>query len=226
MNLPLVLLTLLQQRVRPDTVFVWLARDDFAVLDRDMLARFSANGIRFGICDDLRSHKKWLPLIEEGIQCPFVICDDDTLYPEDWLEQRTLEDREDAYVGTRCHEVRVDPAGLPVTYAEWNHDVGWRKYPSHEIFLTGCGGAVIHPERIGVAFRDRKKIMALCPSADDIWLKAAHLANGVPCYKTRYSFPCLEIPGSEATGLALTNVEGRGNDKQIGNLGQYFSLIG
>ena len=61
--------------------------------------------------------------------------------------------------------------------------------------------------------------------SDDIWLKAAHLASGIPCYKTQFSFPCLEIPGSEASGLLLTNVDQSRNDQQMAIVKKYLEHI-
>ena len=192
-------------------------------MDQAIIERFSDYDVRFRICDDIKSHKKWLPLIEDGFTDSFVICDDDTLYPDDWLKQLTEEDRRDAYVGTRCHEIHYNPAGAPARYDQWKHDVGWRESPSHDLFITGVGGAVIHPDRIGKSFRDREKIMRLCSNSDDIWLKAAHVDAGVPCYKTQFSFPCFELPGSLGSSLLRTNVDAGYNDVQIINMNPFFN---
>jgi hypothetical protein len=184
-------------------------------MDPVVLQRFSAYGIGFETCDDLGPHKKWLPMIEGGASDPFVICDDDILYPRNWLKNLLADDREDAYVGTRCHRIQRDESGMPLSYEKWNRDVDWESFPSRDLFITGCGGAIIHPNRINSDFRDRGAILDKCPKADDIWLKAAHAVAGIPCYKTRYSFPCLEIPGTGATSLMQTNVDNGGNDSQL-----------
>lgn len=222
-DLPLVLLSLLNQNVRPSMIHVWLTPSDYELMDRAVMDRFSAHDIRFERCDDLGPHKKWLPMIERGRDDPFVICDDDILYPKNWLEELIREDRGDAYVGMRCHRIQYDESGLPLSYARWNHDVGWDGIPSGDFFITGCGGAIIHPDRISSEFRERTAIMKRCPKADDVWLKAAHAAAGIPCYKTRFSFPCLEIPGSFETSLLQTNVDGGGNDRQIASVIHWLS---
>jgi hypothetical protein len=191
-------------------------------MDPLVIDKFSAHGVRFEACDDLGPHKKWLPMIESGTRDPFVICDDDILYPRDWLGRLIHEDRRDAYVGVRCHEIRYDSAGIPLSYEKWSRDVAWEPEPSKDLFITGCGGAIIHPERIRDEFRDRGAIFEKCPRADDIWLKAAHAAAGIPCYKTRYSFPCLEIPGTGESSLMQTNVDAGGNDRQLEAVRQYF----
>jgi hypothetical protein len=207
-------------------IHVWLTPSDYGLMDPAVMERFSANGVHFDTCDDLGPHKKWLPMIEGGAREPFLICDDDILYPRDWLESLIREDREDAYVGTRCHRIRRHASGMPLSYEKWNRDVDWELSPSFDLFITGCGGAIIHPDRISSEFRDRKAIFEKCPKADDIWLKAAHAAAGIPCYKTRYSFPCLEIPGTGATSLMQTNVDAGGNDCQLTAVKQWLQQTG
>jgi hypothetical protein len=184
-------------------------------MDPSVMERFSFHGVRFERCDDLGPHKKWLPIIESGMRDPFVICDDDILYPQDWLKHLLREDREDAYVGVRCHRIRYDEEGTPLLYEKWSRDIPWSPLPSQDLFITGCGGAIIRPDRIYREFREREAIFEKCPRADDIWLKAAHAVAGIPCYKTRFSFPCLEIPGTGASSLMQTNVDAGGNNRQL-----------
>jgi len=224
-QLPLVLLTLLQQSLRPKEILVWLTKEDVNLLTDETKERFQTFGVRFETCDDLKPHKKWLPMIEQGRRDPFVICDDDIVYPPEWFAALVAEDRADAYVGIRCHRVAVNADKTIASYSAWGKMVQAGDQPSHAMFVTGGGGAVIHPGRIQKNFLDRNEIMQKCPKADDVWLKAAHLAAGIPCYKTRYNFPCLEFPGTNETGLAMTNVDGGGNDEQIRNLEKYFSMI-
>lgn len=224
-ELPLVLLTLLQQTLQPREIVVWLTRQDHQTIAENIRERFGASGVRFQICDDLKSHKKWLPMIEAGHREPFVICDDDIIYPKGWFAALVAEDRSDAYVGAKCHYITFDPKKLIAPYLDWKKQIRTDGQPSHRVFVTGCGGAVIHPERISKNFLNREDLFKQCPKTDDIWLKAAHLAADIPCYKTRYCLPCLDIPGTNESGLALTNVEGGGNDLQIRNLGQFFSMI-
>lgn len=224
-QLPLALLTLLQQSLRPKEIFVWLTKEDVNILTDETKERFHAFGVRFETCDDLKPHKKWLPMIEQGRRDPFVICDDDIIYPPEWFAAMVAEDRSDAYVGAKCHRITFGPNNTVAPYSAWKKQIRTDGQPSHQVFITGCGGGVIHPDRISKKFLDRNELFKLCPKNDDIWLKAAHLAAGVPCYKTGYSFPCLELPGSNETGLAVSNVDNGGNDEQIRNLGQYFSVI-
>lgn len=221
-TLPLTLLCLLDQKVRARGIHVWLTDDDLARLPSPVLDAFSAHGVSFQSCENLGAHKKWLPMVRMGFQKPFVICDDDIFYPRSWLGSLVEEDRPDAYVGIRIHRMALLGREL-AGYESWKRDVCWECEASFSNFITGCGGAVIHPSRIGADFRDWKRIQSTCPKADDILLKAAHLAAGIPVFKTRYSFPCLEIPGTGESALLATNVDSGGNDSQLGILHQEWA---
>lgn len=216
-TLPLVLMGLLEQNLRAKKIFVWLTPEDLKFLDEHTKERFEVEGVVFRSCENLGPHKKWLPLVREGWDGPFVICDDDIFYPTNWLANLLAEDRGDAYVGTRVHRMVFNQSGL-AGYETWSRDVEWSGECSHSNFITGCGGAVIHPERIGPDYRDWGKIQNACPKADDIWLKAAHLAAAIPVYKARFSFPCLEVPGTGDSALLGTNVDAGGNNSQLGIL--------
>ncbi len=224
-ELPLVLLTLLNQTLRPKEVVVWLTAQDEVALAGPVKELFGAFGVRFAVCDDLKQHKKWLPMIEEGQREPFVICDDDIIYPREWFAALVAEDCSDVYVGGKCHSITFNSDKAVNSYSAWDKQIRTDGQPSHLTFITGCGGGIIHPQRISLRFLDRSEMFKQCPRSDDLWLKAAHLAQGIPCYKTHYSFPCLELPGADESGLAVSNVDQGGNDRQIQNLEQYFSLI-
>lgn len=223
-TLPLVLMGLLLQRLRPKRIFVWLTPEDMSFLNENIKERFEVDGVEFRSCENLGPHKKWLPLVREGWEEPFVICDDDIFYPPIWLENLAAEDRNDAYVGTRAHRMTLCADGL-AGYECWTRDVAWSGEASEFYFLTGCGGAIIHPDRIRPDYLDWGKIQNACPKADDIWLKAAHLDAGIPVYKTRFSFPCLEIPGTGGSALLGTNVDDGGNDKQLGILKELWGQL-
>jgi hypothetical protein len=221
-SLPLVLIGIVSQTKRPKSVVVWLTTEDLARIDKTVRDVFAVWGVEFRECQNFGPHKKWLPLIREGVSNPFVICDDDVFYPANWLKALLDEDRNDAYVGTRCHRMTYAADNQIRSYDHWERRISWTGHASHDLFITGIGGAIIRPERISNSFCDWGRIRAECPQADDIWLKAAHLAAEVPCYKTRFTFPCLEVPESQKSGLLLSNVDKGGNDKQMKILDAYL----
>ncbi len=221
-NLPLVLLTLIQQDLGPKEIIVWLTSDDYEAIGIETRVLFGKYGICFRICEDLKSHKKWLSMIESGYQDPFVICDDDIFYPRVWFSSLLAEDSEDVFTGLRGHELKFTENGTIAPYLSWRKLIRHTGTASQSVFITGGAGAVIRPERTSPLFLDRDLIFSLCPKADDVWLNAMHRSMGIPGFKTKYSFPCLELPGTSETGLAATNVDQGGNDVQIRAVEAYF----
>lgn len=224
-DLPLVLLTLIQQTTKPQEIVLWLTESDRNLLDNGVEKLFKPHGVRIAICDDLKSHKKWLPMIESGHAEPFVICDDDIIYPREWLARLLVEDRKDAFVGLRAHQMIVNRRREIGPYASWKKQISATGEPSPFVFVTGGAGAIIDPERIKDCFLKRATILSKCPTADDIWLNMIHISSGIYPYKTRYSFPCLEIPGTAKCGLAAANVEGGDNDRQMTNIDEWFHRV-
>jgi hypothetical protein len=222
-DLPLVLCSLIQQSVQPSNIFVWVSQADYTRLtDRHFI--FGRYNVHFRICDDLGPHTKWLPMLESGYTEIFAICDDDIIYPRTWFETLTSEIRTDAYVGLRAHRISRNPDQTISPYVQWEKQVTYSGAPSVDLFITACGGAVIHPVWIAPEFRQRRHILKYAPKQDDVWLNAMHSSIGKHPYKSKYSFPCLELPGSASVGLARTNVEGGENDWQI--RGTYTFLSG
>jgi hypothetical protein len=223
-SLPLTLISLIRQNIRPQYIYVWLAENDFHSFPNSIAHKFSRYGVIFKTCPDYRSHKKWLPMVLSGRTKPFVVCDDDIIYPSSWFGNLISEDRADAYVGCKCHRITLKADGSAQPYAKWVRQVYRERKPSHYLMTTGCGGEILHPNRILPDFLDWGRIQLACPKSDDIWLKAAHLEAGIPVYKTKYCFPCLELPGTDASGLALTNDVGA-KDIQIEAMGLQFKKI-
>jgi len=154
-------------------------------------------------------------MIESGHHEAFVICDDDIVYPREWLARLLADNREDAFVGLRAHQVTFASGGAVEPYANWEKLVSPPRAPQFSIFITGGAGAIIHPKRINVEFLDRATILQKCPTADDVWINVMHWASGYACYKTKYSFPCLALPTAELSALEGQNVGRRANDVQL-----------
>jgi len=224
--LPLVLLSMIEQSLRPAAVHVWLCAEDQAMIGAQQRDFFTEYGVQFHETDNIGPHKKWLPLIESGHETPFVIADDDTYYPRDWFEALVSEGAEhpDEIIANRCHKMKVDAHHQIRPYAEWQKGVSGQKESSHSLFAVGCGGTLIRPAAIAEGFRSRDLIGKLCDRADDVWLKAAYIHSGYKVRKSRYDFPSLDYPGTTQSGLAVTNVDQGQNDQQLQQVFQYFDL--
>ena len=224
--LPLVLLSMIEQSLRPAAVHVWLCAEDQEMISARHRDFFAEYGVQFHETDNIGPHKKWLPLIESGHEGSFVIADDDTFYPGDWFGSLVAEGAEhpDEIIAHRCHQMKVDAHHQFRPYAEWQKGVSGQKESSHYLFAVGCGGTLVRPAAVTEEFRNRDLISKLCHRADDVWLKAAYIHSRYKVRKSCYDFPSLNYPGTTQSGLAVTNVDQGENDQQLQQVFQYFDL--
>ena len=213
--LPISLLTLLDQVKRPGKIFVWLASDDASMLPTATRDAFVREGVEFLATEDYGPHKKWWPMIEHKVANEFVTADDDIFYPRTWLSSLISENNDTTLVCHRAHQIRLTASGVPSPYSDWQHNVVTCGVPSHQLFPTSGAGTIMHRRFVPKDFVDPDLFMACSPRADDIWLKLAYVSSNTPCMKSRYFFPCLEVPGSSDDGLFIENVDGHYNDVQL-----------
>jgi hypothetical protein len=126
------------------------------------------------ICDDLRSYTKMVPALrgparKEGYKW-LVVCDDDVIYPPNWLAAFDLPNRDDGVaVAHRCHIVSFDPHGDFMRYCRWpKAPKGFAS--SEELFPTGVGGIALPCQRIHPFFYETSHFLEWAPSSDDVWI--------------------------------------------------------
>ena len=156
-----------------------------------------------------------------------VTADDDALYPENWLEG--LWDTHEKYPGCVCcyraHEITFE-GGRVAPYQEWYGLSPDKKGPSEALFSVGVGG-VLYPAGYfsGIEF-DSGKIMELCPTADDMWLKIVGAQKRIPAVKvSTNSKEWFTIRNSQRQCLMSVNTAGRmRNDEALQNLMGYYHV--
>ncbi|TXS93962.1 glycosyltransferase family 2 protein [Parahaliea maris] len=225
--------SLLRQSLKPDRLVLWLSRKDFPDEKLpDPLLNQVERGLEIIFHDeDLGPYKKVIYALE---QCPdslLITVDDDTLYPPDLVESlyRAYLARPDTIHCHRGHRLRTDSTGRPLSYAEWGLGQGGHS-PSPLVFPTGVGGVLYFPGALHPEVLNREQFMRLCPRADDIWLKAMSLMQGVPCAvvpdETHWKDRFLTIPGSQGESLKRENWDRRlGNDSKIAAVFEAYDLF-
>lgn len=203
--------------VRPRRLILWL-EDPAVVADPPApLARLVRRGLEIRATEDWGPHKKYYPYVcsEARHELPLVIADDDVLYGETWLEELLAvhERHPGDVVAHRAHRMRVQ-AGRIQPYATWVP--GAPAGASLQTFATGTSG-VLYPPRLLDALREAGTGFTACaPRADDVWLHAVALRQGVGTRPVRDGRTTYRpIPRLVIRGLKTTNVLRGGNDMQI-----------
>lgn len=118
-SLPLVLLNLLEQDLLPPKIIVWLTHEDFEKLDPQIVKAFSKSIIEFKETRNFGPHKKWLPFSLMTDE-PFIICDDDIFYPNNWYRTLVKSDDQRSCVAHRCHRISLSSNSSFLPYEVWS----------------------------------------------------------------------------------------------------------
>jgi hypothetical protein len=227
--------TLLRQSVQPDRVILWLSESNEPgrplVTDDALpskLRRLQERGLEIRWCKDIRSYRKIIPTLRIFPEAIVVTSDDDVYYPRRWLEQLY-----GAYLKEprllhchRAHLVKYDAEGRALPYLQWDLTAPGMVGPSTDLFPTGVGGVLYAPGHLHPEVLNEEVFLAICPTADDVWLKAMSLLNGVACRKVKpgaIAFVEIRIPHNPA--LSQHNVNANGNDVQIAHVADRYRVF-
>ena len=224
-TLHLTIKSLLDQTIRPDRIVLWIAEGDASALPAEVTAlEGTALAIRFW--EDLRSFKKIVPSLLEYPGSFIVICDDDTYYPDDWLE-RLVEAYDPAHptiIYFRGHRLAHLPGGSLAPYRQWQHGVTDEESlrPGTDIMPTGVGGVLYPPGSLPALTTDIALIRRLSATCDDTWLyfmwrKAGWKAKRVPGKKFRQ----ISWPGTQEQSLWVFHLDGR-KDEHLKAMSDHF----
>lgn len=156
----------------------------------------------------------------------FQLIDDDTLYPESWLLDliKTYIKYPNCVCCYRAHKMVLN--GEVITpYSDWIGLSPDEMGPDMLLVPIGVGGVLYPPKYFDNVDFDYEKIKELCPTADDLWLKALGIVNG---YKAVKVYPnskeWFTIVSSQKQALMKTNVGSSMNDISIFNLQRYYKI--
>ena len=223
------LYSLLKQRTKPDKIILWLAKEQFPNLEKDIpqkVLKLKRNGLSIEWCNDLKSYKKLVPALKKYPDDIIVTADDDLYYPSDWLEKLYKD-----YLCNpaqihchRAHKIVLDSNFVPTKYKDWIKCIS-DSDNSYLTFLTGGAGALYPPHTLKKDITNEEKFMKLCPHADDIWFWAMAVLNGTKIHKVKSKRQKLiyvnldrELGRTGEHTLSKINCNQHKNDEQLRNL--------
>ncbi|MGV0961460.1 MAG: hypothetical protein ACOYB1_16670 [Limnohabitans sp.] len=227
--------SLLRQSLKPDRIVLWLSES--AVEGRPTvslqslpwkLRRLEKRGLEIRWCRDIRSLRKIVPTLRLYPGALIVTSDDDVFYPRDWLK-----DLYAAYMSEpqfihchRAHLMRYAESGAVLPYVQWNITAPGLIGPSMKLFPTGVGGVLYAPDHLHSDVFNEEVFLELCPTADDVWLKAMSMLKGTACKKVgphAIAYPEIRIPNNRV--LSHDNINSNGNDVQISRVAQRYHVF-
>lgn len=203
--------------LRPSRLILWVAPTVLELGMPNALQRLQQRGLEILPCTDIGPHKKYFPLIQSlKVAQPFVTCDDDILYPTDWLERLMQAHRKqpNCVIAHRVRRMELSKSGELLPYKQWR--AAATEHPSVLNFAVGLGG-VFYPWMMTQALQTAGDGFLQCaPRADDVWLKHVSLvANIDVCQSSSDYLFLIDVPGMRESGLAKSNVDEGKNDVQI-----------
>lgn len=225
------LCSIFNQSLSPKRVVLWLATEQFPEKEKNLPGKIVAlktHGLEIKFCDDIRSYKKIFYMAQEAFEDNIIIIDDDTLYPEDWLEKMWQEHElyPDNVICYRAHKILIDGDRVK-PYDKWEKLAPNEKGPSLSLIPIGVGG-VLYPSDCfrGVKW-DKIIIKEMAPTTDDIWLKCLMISRGIKVVKVNVdSIEWFTVLGTQKERLVQENVENDNkNDKALNKCMKYFGLI-
>lgn len=210
--------SLLDQSVKPSRTILWIAKQDWHALPA-AVRQLEAWGLEILQCDDLRSFKKIIPVLERWPNSFVVTADDDLFYEPNWLQTIVagFSPSDPAIICRRAHVPRRDSTGRLAPYETWEPEVEMapESSPREVLFPTGVGGVLYYPGSLAPEVINRTDFLELCPRADDVWLYWMGRMAGSRYRQVGGRFKQVSWPRSQRSSLQSRNIGLRDNDRQI-----------
>jgi len=238
-----VLESLHNQKLPPASVILNVSRTPYLLdeginPDDELLRALSRLPlVRVNWVDNVGPYRKILPLLTQHFSQSvtadklFVTVDDDTIYPDFFLETLFKEYQEqDCIIAFRGRHVELDGATIS-SYDKWS----WGQTKSSLNNLpTGKDGILYSTKFFTRDFLALEEAMLLAPTADDLWIKWHCALNGVPsvvlnpeaCTSDYKSFPVVDF-SREYRDVSLYKMHNSGsaegrNDITVQKLEKYY----
>lgn len=216
--------SIMRQTRKPHRIILWL---DEVIADRPLPAALEMQkerGLEVRFTPDIGPYKKILPALKAFPEADVITIDDDLIYDINLIDRlvRASLRFPKCVVASWAMEMKSD--------SKYGEAVDSQDYDNPRFDLLPMGGSgTLYPSRsFDEEVHNLDAIKALCPTADDIWLRAMTLKKGVKC--VRVLSPDLigkdYVENIDAQGDALwhTNVINGANDRQLSNVMARYSL--
>lgn len=229
-TLPYTLISLLNQKVKPDRIICWLDKNNWNEANLPSnLSNLIKSGIEIRFCDDLRSYKKLLPTLSLCDEDDLIITvDDDVFYKPDLIGILVESyNKNPEFV----HAFRTSTFEFEMMGKEKEYWCG-EGHPYRYDFACGCGGVLYTKKLFYKDIDNLKLIQELAPKADDLWFYFMEYLNGVHvkmvtsdkdknCF---YPIDSFYQKFHSNASLNADNLYANGNNLQINNIMKHYGI--
>lgn len=174
--------SLLTQSLKPNKIILYLANEQFPNHEADLpetLLALKKNGLEIAWCEDIKSYKKLVPVLQSYPNDVIITADDDIIYPNNWLEKLLNAHIKNPKIifAHRVHQITFNEKNEINPYLKWNLCV--KKPEASSLLLpTGGAGVLYPPHSLYIDVSNKNLFMNLAPRADDLWFFAMAKLQG------------------------------------------------
>lgn len=226
------ILSIIAGSVLPENIYVYVPKGFKTLLQKSdsFLTEVYENGLVtiVEMEEDYYCHSKYYYSFRDfGNQKNIVLCDDDVVYYEKWLEQLYNYSVDfsdfDVFAYMAIDVPIVDRKIL--TYDKWIR-CSHKNLPSGtQLYTEAVGGVFYKKGLFKKEVLNSEKFLQLCSKADDVWLWFCVCLNkGKVCFVPTYNNKKLQyiIPSSQEVALWKENTFGKRNDLYVLQCKDYF----
>lgn len=219
--LDIVIASLLNQTVQAQTIVLWLNTSLKNKLP-SRLKNLQSDVFKIKYCEGTSSFRKLLPSLKTYQNLAIVTCDDDMIYPKNWLENLYHQHLKhpDSVISQVGRLITRDKEGKLLSYKQWPFI---REDCTKNNFLPiGYGGVLYPPNTFDENVFNESLYLQLTPKADDLWFKAMAYLRGKKAVCASEKARPIPIIRSQQLALNNSNIHDDGNRRQWQALCDYY----
>lgn len=159
------------QILQPQSINVFIAEADIAILP-DSIKQLDKSGyIKIEPCEDLGSGKKLIPALSKQGKLPVITIDDDLYFENDLFLHLMINHYlyPDAIIAARVHRLSVSESGDVLAFSDWHKHYDLSEGPSKDLMPTTGAGTLFPPKSMHEDASDTALYTRLAHNTDDLW---------------------------------------------------------
>jgi len=169
--LALSLSALKSQILQPQSINVFIAETDMAVLPDSIKELEKSGFIKISPCEDLGSGKKLIPALKVQSNLPIITIDDDLYFENDLFLHLMINHYlyPDAIIAARVHQLAVNDSKDVLPFSTWHKHYDLSEGPSNNLMPTSGAGTLFPPKAMHEDASNAALYTELSHNTDDLW---------------------------------------------------------
>ena len=169
--LALSLKALKSQILQPQSINVFIAETDIAVLPDSIKELEKSGFIKISPCEDLGSGKKLIPALKVQSNLPIITIDDDLYFENDLFLHLMINHYlyPDAIIAARVHQLAVNDSKDVLPFSAWHKHYDLSEGPSNDLMPTSGAGTLFPPKAMHEDASNAALYTELSHNTDDLW---------------------------------------------------------